>query len=248
MKFSQIAAVGTAALLSVPAMGQNLLLNPSFEDNGPGFEPFDVWMAFTNGVADDNTDIAAVDGTRSLKTFSGFFGPGIQSDSGAFQVVTGITPGNEYTLSGFVHVPSFDPLAPVDFDDLDGNGSFGHIVVLTVEFFASGDATAFPAVPPLGAAAIDPAYAIGTDPLDTWLPVTTSGIAPANATEAKVTCVLVSFGDDTGAAFFDDISLTDDGPPNQGGMGCNAADIDQDGDNDPDDIALFVELFIIGCD
>lgn len=234
-------ALTAGAAIAAPAMGQNLLGNGSFETAGAGFEEFAVWGVFNNafadGPADISNEVAAQDGVRSVKMFSGFFGTGVQSDCGAFQRVP-VTPGAEYTLTGYTQQLSSDPLAPLDFGS--PTGDFGHLPLFIVDFYATVGGTSAIA----GASAEVSAFAIGTDPSDTWVQKTVSAIAPANAVEAQVTCLLITFGNNPGSLFWDNVSLVEgDGPS----TGCNPADCDGNGTLNIDDIDCFVSNFLSGC-
>lgn len=237
----QMLALVAGAALAAPAMGQNLLGNGSFETVGSGFNEFAVWSvfnsAFADGPADVSNEVTAQDGVRSLKTFGGFFGTGVQSDNGAFQRVP-VTGGAEYTASCYTQMLSTDPLKLADFGD--PNGDFGHLPLLIIDFYATVGGTSAIG----GASAEVVSFVIGTDPTDTWVQKTVSAVAPANAVEAQVTLLLIQWGNDPGSLFWDSISLEEsDGP----GMACNPADCDGNGTLNVDDVDCFVSNFLAGC-
>ncbi len=240
---NRMAAIVAAGVIAAPAMGQNLLGNGSFEDMGAGFNEFDVWAVFNNAFADGPMDagneVTAQDGDRSMKTFSGFFGPGAQSDCGANQRVA-VTGGTEYTAKCWTLMLASDPLAPLDFGDPDGNGSFGHLPLLIVDFYDSVGAP----TPMAGGSFEVSAFDVASDASDVWIERTLAATAPAGAVEAQVTCLLITFGDDTGALWWDNVSLEagDVGP-----MPCNPADLNGDGTLNIDDIDEFVSFFLDGC-
>ena len=234
-------ALAAGAALAAPAMGQNLLGNGSFETVGTGFDEFADWgvfnSAFADGPADISNEVTAQDGVRSLKTFGGFFGTGVQSDNGAFQRVP-VTGGTEYTLSAYTQMLAADPLKLADFTD--PNGDFGHLPLLIIDFYATpGSGT------PIGGGSAEVvSFVIGTDPTDTWVQKTVTTTAPATAVEAQVTLLLIQWGDDPGSLFWDNISLeAGDGPV----AGCNPADCDGNGILNIDDVDCFVSNFLAGC-
>ncbi|MEZ6318835.1 MAG: hypothetical protein R3B49_08800 [Phycisphaerales bacterium] len=212
-----------------PPPGVNEVVNGSFEDFGAGFDPFDTWQLFGNVFADDNIEVLAQDGVRSCKMYGGFWGPGVQSDTGCYQrfAVTGDT---EYTLSGYTQMLSIDPIAPLDFSDPDMNGSFGHLPLLIVDFYDTVGGTVA-----IGSAQVT-AFEVGVDAADTWVYKTVTTTSPAGAVEAQVTPLFIQFGEDPGSLFFDNIRL-------EGGdtvANCGPADVDGNGVLNLDDVNIFV--------
>jgi len=218
-----------------PPPGTNELVNGSFETPGIGFEPFDTWMLFGNVLADDNTEVTAQDGFRSCKMYGGFYGPGVQSDTGCFQDNIPVDENREYTLSGWTYMLSSDPLAPLDFADPDMNGSFGHLPLLICDF-KDGSGTV------LGTIQVN-AFDVGIDPADTWVYKEVTGVAPEGSVTCQVTPLFIQFGDDPGSLFYDNISL-ESGDIN---APCSIADMDANGVLNLDDINLFAQAFVAGC-
>jgi hypothetical protein len=209
-------ALAGLALIAAPVLagGSNLLLNPSFEQLldpllGGGFEN---WDRFGNIFADESVDIAAFDGIVSMKSYGGFFGPGVQSDQGAFQnVLIPDAAGKTYRASVWTYSSSADPLEPLNFGDPSGN--WGHLPLLLLQFLDSGGGQlAQPEV-----RVFDPTV----DPFDTWLYWETEGVAPAGTTQINVFCLFIQFGDNPGSLFWDLAALEEVTGP----AGCNPADL-----------------------
>lgn len=259
-------ALAAIALFAAPTLagGANMLLNPSFEVLrdpllGGGFEN---WDRFGNIFEDESVDVPAFDGIISVKSFGGFFGPGIQSDQGVFQnVLVPDAAGKTYRASVWTYSSSLDPVEPLNFGDPSGN--WGHLPLLLLQFLDSGGAQlSQPEV-----RVFDPTV----DPFDTWLYWETEGVAPAGTTQINVFCLFIQFGDNPGSLFWDLASLQEVTGP----AGCNDADLaepygildlndisafiagftaqdpiaDLNGDGifDLTDINLFVTAFIAGC-
>lgn len=231
-----VCGVVLAAGLCPAALGQNLLTNGSFEAVGSGFEEFAGWgvfnSAFADGPADVSNEVVAQDGVRSVKMFSGFFGTGIQSDSGVFQVVP-VVAGASYTLSAYTQVLSIDPLAPLDFSNFPAEDA-GHLPLLIVDFKDAGGANL--------ASAEVPAFVTGTDPYDQWVFKSVTAAAPAGAVSAQITPLLITFGNNAGSLFWDNIVFE------TAAAGCNAADCDENGSLTLDDIDCFVTSFLAQTD
>ncbi|USN98738.1 MAG: hypothetical protein H6810_11325 [Phycisphaeraceae bacterium] len=192
------------ALFAAPAFaGTNLLLNPSFEEPGNpliGEGPFASWSVFNNVFSDESIDLPAYDGLVSCKMYGGFFGPGVQSDTGAYQTVsTPAAAGKNFRASVTVQSLSSDPLAPLDFGDADGNGSFGHLPLLLMQFRdINGNQISQPEVTVFDAA---------VDPFDQWITRSVEAIAPAGTEEINIFCLFIQFGDDPGSLYWDSVSL-----------------------------------------
>lgn len=178
----------------------NMLLNNSFEDlrgplKGGGFQNWDL---FGNVFADENVEVIAQDGMVSVKSFGGFGGTGVQTDTGIFQNVQ--VPGAEgktYRASIWAYSPSSDPIAPLNFDE--PNGDFGHLPLLLLQFQdANGMQTGQPEV-----RVFDPTV----DALDTWVMSSVEGIAPAGTTQINFFCLLIQWGDLPGTLYWDNGTL-----------------------------------------
>ena len=219
------------AVLGLAAFGanaQNLLSNGSFETPGPGFVVFEDWQQFNNVFADESVEQTPQDGMTSGKMFG--FGNGVQNDHGMFQIVPGLTEGEQYTLSGYVLNPSNDQLGPEV------------IILAQLNFLNSGGGV----IDTVETQIIN----VNTSPLDTWVLGEVSGIAPVGTTQASVYLLHIQLGADAGfpnqlggASFWDNFQLTAGG-----GTGCNnPADINGDGVLDFFDVSEFLQQFGNGC-
>lgn len=248
-----------AAAVCTPAMGQNLLGNGSFEDAGVGFDEFDVWSIFGNVFADNSDEVAAQDGVRCAKMFGGFFGPGIQSDTGCFQDGVAVTAGTEYRLSCYTQMLASDPMKLADFNEPLGN--FGHLPLLIVDFKDAGGAG-------VGSAEVV-AFVIDTDPTDTWVYKELTAVAPPAAVSCQVTPLLIQWGEDPGSLFWDNVVFEEvvddacfcdcDGNDvlNVDDIDCfvagflggdlETADCDDNGSLNVDDIDCYVACFLAAC-
>ncbi len=197
----RLIALASLALATTAFAGStNLLLNNSFEDlrgplKGGGFQE---WDFFGNVSADENLEIIAQDGMVSVKSFGGFGGQGVQTDTGIFQnVQVPDAAGKTFRASVWAYSPSTDPIAPLDFSD--PNGDFGHLPLLLLQFQdANGDQTGQPEV-----RVFDPLV----DALDTWVESSVEGIAPAGTTQINFFCLLITWGDFPGTLFWDNGTL-----------------------------------------
>ncbi|MEQ8771090.1 MAG: hypothetical protein RIB60_11350 [Phycisphaerales bacterium] len=235
---NRMAALVAAGVIAAPAMGQNLLGNGSFEDMGPGLIEFDVWGVFNNAFADGPLDVSnevtAQDGVRSMKCF-GFFNGAEQNDHGAFQEIA-VTENTEYTLSGYGLTLASDPIEVFDPADPDGNGFWGNLPLVIIDFKDSGGTTI------AGASAEINLYPTANP--DVWNFAETTATAPAGAVSAQVTVLFIQFVDSPGSFFFDNISLVEGDPVS---TACNPADLNADGVLNLDDIDAFVAAFLAGC-
>ncbi len=219
MKFASLFSMALVAGTAMAGSGVNLVQNPSFEllRNpllGGGFENWETFGNVFSDPADGNpAEVTAFDGVVSAKMFGGFFGPGVQSDTGAFQIIpTPGAAGKNFRATVSVQSTSLDPLAPLDFGDPDGNGSFGHLPLLLMQFRdATGAQISQPEVNVFQAA---------TDPLDEWITRSVEAIAPAGTEEINIFCLFIQFGDDPGSLFWDQVVLEE----LQGGPDCTGQD------------------------
>ncbi|MCL4221155.1 MAG: hypothetical protein KJZ65_07280 [Phycisphaerales bacterium] len=219
------------ALAAAPALAQEILLNPSFETPGPGFVLFQNWGQFNNVFADDNIEVPAQNGSRSVKMFGQFI-PGGQSDNGVYQMVN-VTAGTDYVLSCHTYTPSGDAIQPF----VTVPAAYGHLPLLIIDFKNSGGTTI--------SSAQTNAFEPGIDPTDTWVFKSMTATAPAGAVQAQVTLLLIQFDLAPGALFWDNVSMTeDDTPPGP----CNAADLAEPyGVLNFFDVQAFLQLFSAGC-
>jgi hypothetical protein len=212
-------ALGVLAAVAGSAAAQNLVTNGSFETPGPGFVLFQGWENYNNVFADDSIEVTAQDGLTSAKMF-GQFG-GVQSDQVLLQYVTGITPGETYTLSAYALHNSFDAVQA------------GNLVLLQLNFLSA----------PVPGATIDTVQVVAIDPASTptdlWNKVEVSGIAPPGTTSILVALLHLQLdGQAAGATFWDNVELFAGG----GQTDC-AADINGDGVVDFGDVSDFATQF-----
>lgn len=231
--------IGLVAAAGIAMAGSpNLLQNGSFEETlsplqGGGFT---VWGVFNNFGADDNDEVPAFDGVESAKSFGGFFGPFAQSDSGATQTIqVPDAAGKTFRAAVSAYSSSLDPIEPLDFGAADGNQ--GHLPLLLLRFAnAAGDTLSQPEV-----RVFDPVV----DDFDAWKSSSVEGVAPAGTTQIEVICLLIQFGNNPGALFWDDVSLVEV----ETASGCNAADLAMPFDVlDLSDINTFVQAFVAQSD
>lgn len=225
----KLASLVTAALAmaTCTAGAQNLMTNGSFETPGPGFVEFAGWENYGNVFTADSGEIIAQDGSFTAKMFGA--SSGVQSDQVLLQTVTGINPGQLYTLSGYCQNLTTDPL---------GNEN---ILLLQMSFQDAGGNT----IEAVEVNAIDPV----NSPMDTWVPSSVSGIAPDGTSQILVAVLHIQLGADAGfptqgggASFWDNIKLEGGEPP------CtNPADINGDGVVNFFDVSAFLQLYQQGC-
>jgi hypothetical protein len=189
MRGMKIGAMAIAAL-AAGASAQNLMSNGSFEQTGPGFILFQNWDNFNNVFLDASVELTAQDGVNSAKMFGQFGGE--QSDQVLLQTVTGITEGQQYSLSAYAQHLSTDAvqagnlvLLQLNFQDSAGNGVPG------------GQVQAEAIVP-------------GSTPTDQWLQTVVTGTAPAGATQILVALLHLQLdGAAPGATFWDNVELVE---------------------------------------
>jgi len=192
------AAVGVAVSLTSSAQAQNLLTDPGFEGGitAPNPNPTGVpgWANF-NGAAFLTTPLA-YDGNNVLDTPDNGGG---YSVPGTYQVFAA-TPGEQFTLSGWVYTPNVLPVLGNDF------------AILQLSFYqgappnnyggspASGPAVGVNVGQPAGGGGVPLPQGVWT-----WASVT----ATAPATTASLGVYLLDINADKNADFyFDDMSLT----------------------------------------
>ena len=227
MKFSKLIPAIVLGLMPATAMAQNLMTNSSFEVDGPGFILFQGWENYGEVYKADSGEIIALDGSFTAK----MFGPSIgsQADQVLLQQVSGITPGELYTLSGSVQHQAVAPL---------GNEN----IILIQMVFRDAGGNALEAVE-------QTALTPGVSPTDEWIESSVSGIAPAGTASMTVALLHIQLGSDAGfpvqgggATFWDDFSLVSGSAP------CtNPADFTGDGQLDVFDVFAFVDAYNQGC-
>jgi beta-glucanase (GH16 family) len=184
-----------------PPPPANLLTNDDFElpDASAADQSCSAsWSCFNQSFTSSNiftpgggaVNPAAHSGTQVLKQYG--------TDAGAFQDVPA-TPGDTYTASAWAQNWSGDPL--------------NNIVLLQLFFYdstgnnISGGFNAFDQESASPASGAPDTYL----PPDTWVQLTASGVAPANAVTARIQMIHVNAnvtGNPGGAVFWDDASLT----------------------------------------
>jgi len=175
----------------------DLLTNGSFETaSTPGLD----WTQFNNAADEtDNEAVPAQDGTTTMKTFGPFTGG--SDASGAFQTVTNIDPGKEYSASVFAWSDSVDTIA--------GQNNFAEIVLA---FQDSAGNTIEEKKTPIydGRDALITTAGVQ----DAWNEFTVEGLAPAGTEQAVVSLFFIQIVDDNGgpdggAIWFDNASLVE---------------------------------------
>jgi hypothetical protein len=228
MKIRAMFGAMVAAAVAGSASGQNLMVNGSFETPGPGFVLFQGWQNFNNVFLDDNSglpgqdEVAAQDGADAAKMF-GFFS-GMQNDHVLLQTVTGITPGETYTLSTYALHRAADQLQT------------GNLILLQM-VFQNASGTNLEVIE-------TPALQPGVTPTDVWTLTEVSGIAPPGTTQILVALLHLQLdGVAGGASFWDNVQLV------AGADEPCIADVTGDGQVDSGDLALFIQEFLKGnCD
>ena len=234
-RWTSLCVGGALAALATGAQAQNLLTNASFEIDGPGFVGFEDWLQFNNVFEDESVEVLAQDGLQSAKMFGTFIPEG-QSDNG-LQQIAAIVPGGSYTLTGYTYVPSGDAIQPLDPTGSPGGGAFGHLALGIVDFLDSGGVV-------VGSAEVQ-VHESGVTALDQWVQFSLTADAPANATDARVTLLLIQWDLATGSIFWDNVSLEEGEAEPQP---CNAADLAEPfGVLDFSDVIAFLGLFGSGC-
>jgi len=188
------------AVLAAPTtlMGrQNILKNGSMESGeGPGAIDPQVaaeWTEFgVNVERSDAYNLVPPGPGHSLKAF----GDMDNTNVGAYQEVTEVSPGQ----SVFASVQLFSPAN----DKLRGSGQAGLVLEFLNQFG--------------GLISMQNIYVLDVNsPADTWIPAALGPFAaPDGTAQVRLTCRLRwSFGDILGAAYWDDAQLTIDDGPNQ---------------------------------
>jgi hypothetical protein len=200
MTFRRVTALVLIAGLSAPAAlwaRQNIVKNGSMELGlgAGGIDPQVAaeWTEFgVNVERSDAYNLVPPGDGHALKAF----GDGDNTSAGAYQEVTGVSPGQNVTAAVQLYSPANDKLR--------GSGEAG-LVLEFLNLFG-------------GTISIYDTYVLDADsPADTWIPAVLGPLAaPANTAKVRVTCRLRwSAGDILGAAYWDDAQLTIDDGPNQ---------------------------------
>ena len=230
-----LASVGVCLAAAAAAVGQELIDNGGFEADPPSGTFFiaDRWAAFetafreqpsTRDPANFPFPFGTNDGTWAIKTFGPGSTQGGQSDAGVFQIITSVTPGEEYVVSAFTLVESGDPIQELVPGDGVTTFNFGHIPLLIIDFRDAGGAT-------VASGQVD-AFDFANDSFDEWIKREFVVQAPPDAATAQITCLLVTFDAPAGSIWWDSVSVV----PNDGGACPPEADYNNDGNNDALDI------------
>lgn len=216
--------IGAAAIaaMTMGASAQNLMSNGSFETEGPGFILFQDWQNFNNVFLDASVELTAQDGVNSAKMFGQFGGE--QSDQVLLQTVTGITEGQQYSLSAYAQHLSTDAVQA------------GNLVLLQLNFQDSSGTT-------IGSAIQAEAITPDVTPTDQWLQTVVSGTAPAGATQILVALLHLQLdGAAPGATFWDNVELVEGDVV----LPC-PGDFNGDGLLNFFDIQGFINVYLEGC-
>lgn len=180
-----VCLVAACAVTGVSPLARADLVNGGFEDpitqDGPPFVGF--WEAFNSGAGSESVRDTTMprSGANALR-LSIFNTP--NAFAGAFQDVAGLTPGTEWTFSGW-HKTTTDPLDVGVEIRIEWRDS-----VANVEISRTPNFTPVP----------------GAD----YEPFTLSAMVPAGADTARVTYAIQTFGPgptDTGTILIDDVSF-----------------------------------------
>ena len=198
---SGLALVGALALSASTANAQNLLVNGSFENAG-GFTANPITPAGVNAgwasFGSSQSDMSASpdypqDGSYALLALNG---PGNNwNPQGAYQIVSGITAGQTYSLSAFY------------LRDTALTGTYGTPIALQLGFgnFVGSTWTIVGSSTTWGFGPVDGAI---PSP-DTWYQGSLTATAPAGAADAVAYLFFMDNGQTaTDAVYFDNASLT----------------------------------------
>jgi len=178
---SHVSIVAAVCLLatSMAGHGQNLLVNPGFE-NGTD-SAADNWSMFGNSFRDTRS---AQTGTFGISMYGNF--TNAVNYSGLYQDVAAVG-GATYLATVYVSTADYDQIGP-------DNTAF-----LKLEFYdaSTNYLGAFPASNPL----------TNTSPVNTWILQTVSATAPAGAAVVRTTLIFEQDTGAGGSAFFDNVSL-----------------------------------------
>lgn len=193
-QWNRCAAIALGAVVFMIAgsrtLAQNLLVNPSFEDpitmDGPPFVGF--WEGFSGGAGASaaNSTVTPRTGAQSLELMIA----GVDNTfTGAFQDVTGLTPGSPTTFSGYHRTP-------------DSPTVFGLGIEYRIEWRDSTTDTEISRTPNMTTPVPTDAYALFS--LD--------AAVPAGADTARIVYAIQTFGGEpnptnTGTVYLDDLSF-----------------------------------------
>ena len=155
-----------------------------------GFEVAGIpaWSTFNNALqlaAGGMASGVPHGGTHVLQAYGPFVG---NWDAAGASETVAVSPGQTVTFNGFIMDPSGDQIAGL---------SFGLIQLVWLN---SANATI---------STIDSAHIVAGSALDTWIPVSASGVAPAGAVKVGFDALHVnSPANESGSAYFDDLSAT----------------------------------------
>jgi hypothetical protein len=180
-----VCAAGSLLAVST-ASAQNLLVNPSFDDNGGSL---DGWIAFGNASADLDIFNSGPASAKMFGTFCGDF-----CVTGVFQAFPA-NEGLEFQMDCNSFVGSFDPIATGPIPD-------SNWAVMKIAFFDA----------PTGGTEIGFGEVVIGDvntPFDVWTPHTVSAIAPVGTQRVEAFFLFLQPpANDGGSIFVDDASFT----------------------------------------
>ena len=196
--------------------GPNLLLDSSFENQLQSTGGINGWQLFNN-ASYDTTEVAAQDGSTSLKVFGPFSGGA--NASGAFQNVTA-APGQEFEGSVWAHAPSFDAIK--------GNQNY---TALTLQFCNAANQVIGSVNFSPGTNQKETPIYDGRDPLmieNEWVQYSVNGLAPAGTAYARINLFFIQLMNQGGAVWFDNAELSR--------LTSSAPNANFDGDNNVDGV------------
>lgn len=158
------------------------------------------WVQYGNGLCTSTNETGDANSARTGAFSLQCFGSNFGESEGAYQeIASGVSPGQTWIFSGYARIPSVDPLtntSPI------GMQPFGRMQLSFMD--GSGEEINY----------FDAPDVYSTNGLDTWLSVTVSGTAPANAAQIRVDVMEIGFfGSPSGSIFFDDLSLVPEPSP-----------------------------------
>jgi hypothetical protein len=181
-----VALVASAALVAASQAHAVVLVNPGFElgNNGLGADGPGAfgWSGFNDHFSDSSH---AETGTKALKVFGPFFtGGGAGVVQGGFPAL----PGQTWSATSSIFSPSSDAI----------NGS--NFALTKIEFLDATNTVV--------GAFESPHFTVASG-LDTWVPETATGVAPAGAGAAQIVLVHVQLYNPVtgGAGWLDNASL-----------------------------------------
>ena len=179
-------AMTAAMVIGSSAYGQELLINGNFETDAAGTAGATGWTTYNfTYTSNENAHNQA---GKSFKAFGPFYNTDPAPGSVGLQQAA-VTPGLNYEFTGFI----FSPTA----DKIQGQ----NVGVFGLRFLDSSGNTI--------AGGPQQGLFTSSSPLDTWVPYTLDGVAPANAVSAEVVIGHIQINNPItgGSVYYDDLSL-----------------------------------------